>query len=118
MNSNVSKPSVSTLMLRRLLNAPSQSDGRKLGVTQVFESTHREWRVSDMLFAVATAGVADVARFQDVSNIADTPVMVKVRMVNKAAGTIVRDVFMLCSKRRFGQYCLDEGVSANSCRRR
>ena len=71
-----------------------------------------------MLFAVATAGVADVARFQDVSDNADTLVMVKVKMINKATGTIVRDVVMPCSKRRFGQYYLDDGVSANSCRRR
>ena len=83
-------------MLRSFRNASSQSAGRKLGVTQLFEITHLTCRASDMLFAVATAGVADVARFQDVSDIADTLVTVKVRKVNKAAGTIVRDDFMPC----------------------
>lgn len=51
-----------------------------------------------MFFAVATAPVPDAARFQAVSDIADTLVTAKVRMVNKAAGTIVRDDFMPCSR--------------------
>lgn len=71
-----------------------------------------------MLFAVATAGAADVAKFWGVSDIMDTLVMVKVRMINKATGTIVRDVFMLCLERRFGQYRLEDAISANSCRKR
>ena len=45
-----------------------------------------------MLFAVANAGVGDV------SDIVDTLVTVKVRMVNKAAETMLRDGFMTCSR--------------------
>ena len=51
-----------------------------------------------MLFAVATAGVADVARFQDVSGLANALVTVQARIVNKAAETIARDVLMPCSR--------------------
>ena len=51
-----------------------------------------------MVFAVATAGVADVAWFHDVSGLANTLVMVQARIVNKAAETIFRDHFMPCSR--------------------
>ena len=49
------------------------------------------------MFAVATAGVADVSRFHDVSDIADTLDTVQANIVNKAAETILRDDFMPCS---------------------
>ena len=64
----------------------------------MFEITHLGYWASDTLFAVATARVADVARLQGVSDTADTLVTVKVRMVNKAAETIVRDDFIQCSR--------------------
>ena len=98
MNSNVVNPSVTTFVSRSLINAPTQLYGRKFGVTQWFEITQRGERFADMLFVVETAGVADAARFQDVSDIADTLVTVKVRMVNKAAETILRDNFKTRSK--------------------
>ena len=51
-----------------------------------------------MVFAVATAGMADVARFHDVSGLANTLVTVQTRIVNNTAETILRDHFMPCPR--------------------
>ncbi len=52
-----------------------------------------------MLFAVEIAGAADAARFQDVLELADTLVVIKARMTDKAAEPISSDGFMACSRR-------------------
>lgn len=98
-NSDVMNPHGSTLVLRRSSNASSQSNGRKLRVTQVCESTQRGRRFSEVLFAVETAGAVDAARFPGVLDSADTLVIVRARMTVRAAETILRDDFMACSRR-------------------
>ncbi len=87
-------PYGSTLELCRSSNAPWQSSGWKLRVTQLSEFTHPR-----VLFAVETAGAVNAARFQGVLDSADTLVRIRARMTDKAAETISRDDFMACSRR-------------------
>ena len=98
-NSDVMKPYVSTLDLCTRSNAIRQSVSRKLGVIQFSESIQRTWVFSEVLFAVETAGVVDAARFQGVVDSADTLMVIKARMTDKAAETMMRDDFMACSRR-------------------
>lgn len=49
-----------------------------------------------MLFAAESAGAVDAARFQGVLDLADTLVIIKVRMTEKATGTILRGDYMAC----------------------
>ena len=98
-NSDVMNPHGLTLVLRRISNASSQSNGRKLRVTQLCESTQRGRRFSEVLFAVETAGAVDAARFAGVLDSADTLVIVRARLTHRAAETILRDDFMACSRR-------------------
>ena len=56
-------------------------------------------RFSEVLFTVETAGAVGAARFQGVLDSADTLVIVRARMTNRAAEPIPRDDFMACSRR-------------------
>ena len=67
-----------------------------------------------MLFAVESVGAVDAAGFQRVLDLADTLVMIKARMIDKAAETIVERRFHGMPQTRFGQCCPEDAIPAKS----